>query len=56
MPRRATGQLCENRSKLTGEVTSWGARFRYEGRRWYVTERDGACAGPHVSPRQVQGP
>jgi hypothetical protein len=26
-----------NRSKLTGEVTSWGARFRYEGRRWYVT-------------------
>ena len=37
MPRRATGQLCENRSKLTGEVTSWGARFRYEGRRWYVT-------------------
>jgi hypothetical protein len=37
MPRRATGQLCENRSKLAGEVTSCGARFRYEGCRWYVT-------------------
>jgi integrase len=37
VPRSATGQLCENRSKLTGEVTSWGVRFRYEGRRWYVT-------------------
>jgi hypothetical protein len=35
--RRATGQLCENRSRVTGEVTSWGARFRYEGQRRYLT-------------------
>ena len=37
MARRATGQLCENRSRVTGEVTSWGVRFRYNGRRWYLT-------------------
>jgi transposase InsO family protein len=35
--RRTTGQLCENRSRVTGEVTSWGARFRYEGQRRYLT-------------------
>jgi integrase len=35
--RRATGQLCENRSSVTGEVTSWGARFRYQGQRRYLT-------------------
>ena len=35
--RRATGQLCENRSRVTEEVTSWGARFRYEGQRRYLT-------------------
>jgi integrase len=37
IPRHPTGQLCENRSGVTGEVTSWGVRFRYEGRRWYMT-------------------
>jgi integrase len=37
MGRRATGHLCENRSRVTGEVTSWGVRFRYGGRRWYLT-------------------
>ena len=35
--RRPTGQLCENRSRVTGEVTSWGVRFSYEGRRRYLT-------------------
>jgi integrase len=37
MPRKATGQLYENRSKTTGKVTSYGVRFRYAGKRRYVT-------------------
>ena len=37
MARQPTGQLYENRSKTTGKVTSFGVRFRYAGRRRYVT-------------------
>jgi hypothetical protein len=37
MSRRSTGQLYENRSKQTGRVTSYGVRFRYAGKRRYVT-------------------
>jgi integrase len=37
MPRKPTGQLYENRSKRTGKVTSYGVRFRYAGKRRYVT-------------------
>jgi integrase len=44
-PRRRGGrdgqeahrELYENRSKLTGKVTSYGVRFRYGGKRRYVT-------------------
>jgi len=35
--RKPTGQLYENRSKITGKVTSYGVRFRYAGKRRYVT-------------------
>lgn len=37
MARKPTGQLYENRSKRTGKVTSYGVRFRYAGKRRYVT-------------------
>jgi integrase len=37
MARQPTGQLYENRSKLTGKVTSYGVRFRYGGKRRYVS-------------------
>ncbi len=37
MPRKPTGQLYENRSKVTGKVTSYGVRFRHGGKRRYVT-------------------
>jgi len=39
MARKPTGQLYENRSKRTGKVTSYGVRFRYAGKRRYVTLR-----------------
>lgn len=35
--RKPTGQLYVNRSKRTGKVTSYGVRFRYGGKRRYVT-------------------
>lgn len=37
MARKPTGQLYENRSKVTGKVTSYGVRFRHGGKRRYVT-------------------
>ena len=37
MPRRPTGQLVTNVSASTGKVTSYGVRFRYGGKRRYVT-------------------
>ena len=37
MARKPTGQLYENRSKTTGEITSYGVRFRYRGKRRYVS-------------------
>jgi integrase len=37
MAKKPTGQLYENRSKTTGKITSYGVRFRYAGKRRYVT-------------------
>jgi integrase len=37
MAKKPTGQLYENRSKTTGKITSYGVRFRYGGKRRYVT-------------------
>jgi len=37
MARKPTGQIYENRSKTTGRITSYGVRFRYGGKRHYVT-------------------
>ena len=37
MARKCSGQMYENRSKTTGKVTSFGVRFRYGGKRRYVT-------------------
>src|SRR4051812_40729545 len=37
MASKPTGQLYENRSKQTGKVTSYGVRFRYGGKRRYVS-------------------
>lgn len=37
MGRPATGHLCENRSRATGRLTSWGVQFVYAGRRRYLT-------------------
>lgn len=54
MARKATGQLYINRSKITGEITSFGVRFRYGGRRRYVsldqatTEREAREAMAHL--------
>lgn len=35
--RKPTGQLITNRSKSTGKVTSYGCRFRLNGKRHYVS-------------------
>lgn len=37
MGRPATGHLCENRSRATGRITSWGMAFSFAGRRRYLT-------------------
>jgi hypothetical protein len=37
MGRSATGHLCENRSRATGRITSWGMAFSFAGRRRYLT-------------------
>lgn len=37
MGRPATGYLCENRSRVTGRITSWGMQFMFAGRRRYLT-------------------
>ena len=53
MARRPTGQLYVNRSKTTGEITSFGVRFRYAGKRRYVTldvttEKEAEAAMAHL--------
>lgn len=51
--RKPTGQLYENRSKATGKVTSYGVRFRFGGKRHYVslaatTLKDAEVAAAHL--------
>lgn len=51
--RKPTGQLYENRSKTTGKVTSYGVRFRYGGKRHYITldattRKDAETAAAHL--------
>ena len=53
MAKKPTGQLYENRSKRTGKVTSYGVRFRYAGKRHYVTvevcdRREAEIAAAHL--------